>query len=269
MVSLQERNLEEIINLDLNFKNLKQELEDHNFLRIENFLNNDFADELYTYLNDEISDDWWFSVSKPKDLITFNDSISFDQIRNLPQNADLISLNKERVKQAFDDGFFAYIYQRTLQNHFPDCGCLLCQFIEFLQSPIFCNHLSEISGLEINENLTMFATKYIEGDFLAPHHDKDLGTLGFTLQLTKEWKSHYGGLLFFTNQNGDKIDDVYIPKFNVLTLFNLPTGKGHTHHVSPVVKKPPMKRLSMTGWFGPDGSNKRAKQCYNLSDNIE
>ena len=72
----------------------------------------------------------------------------------------------------------------------------------------------------------------------------------FTLQLTKDWKPHYGGLLHFTDDEGQQIDDVVIPKFNKLTLFYLPDGKGKMHYVSHVHQGIPHKRLSFTGWFG-------------------
>jgi Rps23 Pro-64 3,4-dihydroxylase Tpa1-like proline 4-hydroxylase len=95
----------------------------------------------------------------------------------------------------------------------------------------------------------MFGSKYSEGCFLSPHHDVNLGSIGFVLQLTKDWKPQCGGVLHFLNDDLTKIDISETPTFNTLTLFHLPEGEGKWHYVSHVNPGVKSNRIAYSGWY--------------------
>jgi Rps23 Pro-64 3,4-dihydroxylase Tpa1-like proline 4-hydroxylase len=67
------------------------------------------------------------------------------------------------------------------------------------------------------------------------------------LNLTKDWRADWGGLLHFVNDN-NVIEEVQVPSFNTLALFKVPTR----HFVSYVSDYATAKRYAVTGWlFAP------------------
>jgi Rps23 Pro-64 3,4-dihydroxylase Tpa1-like proline 4-hydroxylase len=95
----------------------------------------------------------------------------------------------------------------------------------------------------------VFAACYTVGDYLSPHVDSPNGTLGFVLQMSKNWLPEYGGLLHFMNDDRTVVERIEVPEYNSLTLFYLPENKGKWHFVSPVSPGTPEIRLTYTGWF--------------------
>ena len=67
----------------------------------------------------------------------------------------------------------------------------------------------------------VFAACYTVGDFLSPHVDSPNGTLGFVLQMSKNWLPEYGGLLHFMDDNRTVVERIEVPEYNSLTLFYL------------------------------------------------
>ena len=112
---------------------------------------------------------------------------------------------------------------------------------------------------------SLFAAKYNEGCFLSPHTDQWKGDLGFTLQLTKNWKPQWGGLLHFlddeekltsvndtvlkiAHKQPKTVSETRTPTFNELTLFYLPEQSGRWHYVSHVNPGVKGSRISYSGW---------------------
>ncbi len=234
------------VNPNLDYEKIQKIIQEEKYVVIEDFLSEEYAEQLYTWLNETMAEDWWASSSLPNK----DGTGEISSYRVTPENKLNILSDRHYATMKMLEGHFSYLFHRTFNDHYEECTCLSCDFFEKVNSPEFNEILSKLTGLEINGAQTFFAAKYIQGDFLSPHHDEGLGKLGFTLQLTKDWQPHYGGLLHFVDDSATKIEKVVIPKFNKLTLFYLPDGKGKMHYVSHVHQGVPHNRLTFTGWFG-------------------
>ena len=69
------------------------------------------------------------------------------------------------------------------------------------------------------------------------------------INLTKDWKPEYGGLLHFMEKDYKTVTKVILPEFNKLTLFHIPKDGGIPHYVSPVNPGVQLNRISFTGWL--------------------
>ena len=117
-----------------------------------------------------------------------------------------------------------------------------------MSSPEFINYLNNITSLNLSKLNTLFLSKYKGGNFLSPHSDRGNGKLAFVLNLTKNWKPQYGGILHFMNNDKTEIIESFMPLFNNLMLFEVPEN-GIPHFVSHVVPYLRYERYSITGWF--------------------
>jgi SM-20-related protein len=87
------------------------------------------------------------------------------------------------------------------------------------------------------------------GDFLTLHDDTGEGErrAAYTLGLSRDWRSDWGGQLMFHDKAGD-IERGFKPGFNVWTVFRTP----RMHSVAPVAAYAGGKRRSITGWLRDD-----------------
>jgi Rps23 Pro-64 3,4-dihydroxylase Tpa1-like proline 4-hydroxylase len=91
------------------------------------------------------------------------------------------------------------------------------------------------------------ATRYIAGHFLKDHADEspfERRRFAYVLSVTKDWTVDMGGLLHFMDAGGSVVD-TFVPTFNALTIFAVPTP----HAVSYVPPWVAGERLSLTGWL--------------------
>jgi len=93
------------------------------------------------------------------------------------------------------------------------------------------------------------ATLFRPGDFLALHNDTGVGErrAAYTIGLTRDWRTDWGGQLLFHDEAGD-VSRGFRPGFNVLTLFRTPQW----HSVATVAPYAGAPRLSITGWLRDD-----------------
>ncbi len=156
------------------------------------------------------------------------------------------ALQIKKVQDKFKNDHFSYIFHRSMNNHKPS-------FLEYIlrkhmSSPEFINYLNNITSLNLSKLNTLFLSKYKGGNFLSPHSDRGNGKLAFVLNLTKNWKPQYGGILHFMNNDKTEIIESFMPLFNNLMLFEVPEN-GIPHFVSHVVPYLRYERYSITGWF--------------------
>lgn len=244
-----------MINKDLNLRELKYQFLKNGIVTIEDFLIEPYAEELWAHL-DSMPLDWWCVSSRP--------AVDRDMhiTRWLDENEEYIAESSQRARVAFGEGVFSYIFRRTNDDHVDGCACKECQFREDVVSEEIVGFLDYITGYKVTRTNELFASWYDEGDFLSPHSDGPNGVLGFVYNLSKNWHPHYGGNLHFQDKmNEDLIQQINVPKFNTLTMFDLATTQGHMHFVSEVVRNVPSKRLAMTGWWG-QGENKDTIKYY-------
>ena len=108
--------------------------------------------------------------------------------------------------------------------------------------------VSYLTGIKVSYVNKLFISKYKSGHFLSPHSDIGNGKIAFVLNLTKNWKPQYGGILHFLNEERNEIIESFVPQFNSLILFEVPE-KGIPHFVSHVVPDTKNTRYAITGWL--------------------
>lgn len=236
--------MKDLINPDLDLNKIQSTFKEKGYVVIDNYLKDKAANKLNNYFTNEMPPDWWSVATFPSKN---SDKVSY--FRNVPEENINIQNARQHSIEAFGKNQFSYSFYRTLDDHFKECECIECQVREFLDSNESLDFISKATELNIKGSNEVFTACYLPGDFLSPHQDSPNGKIGFVLQLTKNWRPEYGGLLHFLNDDGDVVENVEVPKFNSLTLFLLPEDKGKLHYVSNVNPGAPGLRLSLTGWF--------------------
>jgi SM-20-related protein len=243
-----------MINKELNLRELKYEFLKNGLVTIPDFLDDDYAENLWDHLN-TMPQDWWYVSSRPAP------DQDMHITRWVDNNMEYIEEGNRTAREAMSRGEFSYIFRRTNDDHVDECQCRECVFRQDVVSPEVVSFLDYITGYKVTQINEFFASWYDEGDFLSPHSDGPNGVLGFVYNLSKNWKPHYGGNLHFQdNFDENLIEKINVPKFNTLTMFDLATTMGHMHFVSEVVKGAPEKRLAFAGWWGQSGDNKNTIQ---------
>ncbi|KSB87949.1 proline hydroxylase [Caulobacter vibrioides] len=135
-----------------------------------------------------------------------------------------------------------------------DKGHPIHDLTEFLNGPEMTAFGAQVIGHPGITKLDAQATLYRPGDFLTRHDDTGEGDrrAAYTISLTREWRSDWGGQLLFHDDLGD-IERGYAPAFNTMTIFKVP----RQHSVAPVAPYAGAPRLMITGWLKdspPDGT---------------
>lgn len=233
-----------MINKDLNTRQLKYEFLKNGLVTIENWLDDDYAENLWDHLN-TMPEDWWFISTRP------TEDGGMTIVRNTPEKQSEIEYNKQVANFFFTQNHFSYVFRRTNDDHVDTCDCYECKFKKDAVSVEVKNFIKKITDFDVTKLNEFFASWYESGHFLSPHSDGPNGVLGFVYNLSKDWKPHYGGNLHFqSNNNENIIEKVNVPTFNTLTMFDLETTMGHMHYVSHVAPDITQKRLAFAGWWG-------------------
>jgi Rps23 Pro-64 3,4-dihydroxylase Tpa1-like proline 4-hydroxylase len=82
--------------------------------------------------------------------------------------------------------------------------------------------------------------RLVGGDFFRAHKDNEVGSYGFTVQLTKRWKLDWGGLLVVVEEE----PVVCLPKYNELVVIDSETP----HFVTEVSPHALEHRLTLVGF---------------------
>jgi len=135
-----------------------------------------------------------------------------------------------------------------------DQGHPIHTLTEFLNSPDFLEFGRAVIGAERITKADAQATLYAPGHFLTRHVDEGYERerrAAYTFGFTPGWQTDWGGLLMFLDDNQD-IERAFMPRFNVLTLFD----GTKIHSVSPVSPFAGGARLQVTGWLRDDPAHK-------------
>lgn len=213
--------------------------------RIDNFLNERFAESLYNYI-----------IKMPEHHFNIACGIRNTKYEKkiIPQNYKKNQDNINEANKTFSKGEFSYVFNRGMNNTPGDIMSQLEIIIRnFLNSSEFKEVLSKITGMDITRLNTMFLSKYKAGNFLSPHSDKGNGKIAFVINLSKNWLPHYGGNLHFLSEDRRTIVETWTPAFNNLIVFYVPDdieeniGLPHfVSHINPGVK---LSRYALTGWY--------------------
>ncbi|MCF7222911.1 2OG-Fe(II) oxygenase [Marilutibacter chinensis] len=128
-----------------------------------------------------------------------------------------------------------------------DPGLLLHRVLELFNSPPYIAFARALSGDARIRRVNAQATRYRPGQFLRYHTDVDSseGRLyAYVLNLSAHWQADWGGLLQFIDDGG-RVTDTFLPRYNSLSLFAVPAG----HAVSLVAPWAGEDRLAITGWW--------------------
>ncbi len=227
-----------------NMERYKSDFQKTYKIKIDNFLNEQFAEHLYNYI-----------VRIPENQLYIACGI-----RNTKYEKKLLPLNYRRnqdnineANKTFAKGEFSYVFHRGMNNVAGEISQMELIMRTLLNSSEFKELLSKLTGLEITNLNTMFLSKYKSGHFLSPHSDKGNGKIAFVINLTKNWMPQYGGNLHFLSEDRKSIVETWTPAFNNMVIFYVPPdlqeniGLPHfVGHVNPGLK---ISRYAITGWY--------------------
>jgi hypothetical protein len=126
-------------------------------------------------------------------------------------------------------------------------GLGLMQAYDLMRSPAMLEFARRVTGVREISSVDAQATRYRRGDFLTSHDDRDEDkgrVAAYVLNMTPQWRSDWGGLLQFLDEDGH-VAEAYAPAFNALNILRVP----QSHSVSIVAPFAGQPRLSITGWF--------------------
>ncbi len=212
-------------------------------LQIPNILEPDIAERVHVCLTRETP--WGVVYNEGARNIT----IPWDQLRAMhPQERGLLNATaSERAKREFQYIYHAYLLLSNYRaGNFPDL--FLNRVFEALNSEPMLDFVRTLTGISSVVKADGQATLYAPGHFLTRHNDGADPSLhrrvAYVLSFTKDWHPDWGGLLQFYDDQ-DNVTDVFVPRFNTLSIFTVP----QYHAVSYVAPYAPMGRLAITGWF--------------------
>lgn len=176
----------------------------------------------------------------PADKIRFHDAVADQARKGFQYHFDNYSI--------YDSYFAGRMVNEDLKSLF-----------EFLNSEAVLDFVREVTGIGDIAYADAQATRYRPGHFLTEHDDDVAGKnrcAAFVLNLTRDWKADWGGLLMFIGADGH-VEEAYTPKFNALNLFSVP----QRHCVSMVTPFAAHPRYAVTGWFraGEDPMRKEGR----------
>jgi len=177
-----------------------------------------------------------------------NVSASPEQLRRMPPD-DLRRLNAMRASEA--RGGFQFAFDTWPVSDHVEAGGRSGHpaesFYDLINAPPFFDIIARLTGNDRGVYCDAQCTRYGPGDFLNTHSDNAEGKhrlFAYVMSLTPEWRTDWGGLLMFTDSEGE-VEEVYRPAFNTLNIFAVP----HPHLVTMVAPFAGAARLSITGWI--------------------
>lgn len=224
-----------MINNDLDIEHLRRELRARRRVQIPNFLQASAAARLQQCLAEEVP--WSTAVHGLKDRPA------------TPGTEE----DKALMRDAWDKAKEGYhfIYDRYLMVEAMKAGrdpdLVLHKVLTFLNDRQFLDFVRYFSGDQELNMVGAQATRYRSGQFLREHddHHREEGRrYAYVINLSLAWKADWGGLLHFTDDEGNVID-TFIPRFNSLSLFKVPA----LHFVEQVTPWAQEQRLAITGWW--------------------
>lgn len=217
---------------------LNQEFKKSQKLMIKNFLQYEFAHNIYNYAL--LEKNW--TLSTGINNIKYEKPLTF-QFEKANQ------LQLKNVNIAFGNDHFSYIFNRSMNSNIKNTSFFEFTLRKTLSSEDFIKFLNKITNLQLTKLTTLFMSRYKSGNFLSPHSDKGNGKLAFVINISKNWKPQYGGNLHFMNDERTEITETYVPEFNSFVIFHVPLDVGIPHFVSHVAPNVKFSRYAITGWF--------------------
>jgi Rps23 Pro-64 3,4-dihydroxylase Tpa1-like proline 4-hydroxylase len=172
--------------------------------------------------------------------------LSGEQLRSLTpqQRMQLVDGITHVARHEFQFSFFTDSLAEAVRRGDTD---LLARFMRWMGGDTFMGVMRSLSGIEAINSIYAQATMYTRGNFLVAHDDHvdaENRRLAYVINLTRQWRPDWGGLLHFSG-NDKSVVDTFYPHFNSLALFTVP----QTHFVSYVPPFADGERNAITGWL--------------------
>lgn len=229
----------EYLNPALDIEHLQDEFRGHRRLLIRDFFRPDVAEALARAVE---AIDWSLCYRDAQG----DRRLTGDQLRSLDgsQRAYLVDGIVEVARRQFQFSFFTDSLADALQR--GDEG-LLARFIRYMADDAFLSVMRQITGIPEVNRVYAQATMYAPGSFLLAHDDHvdaEDRRLAYVINLTRQWRPDWGGMLHFSRPDGS-VSDTFFPHFNSMSVFAVP----QTHFVSYVPPFAQGERQAITGWL--------------------
>jgi len=212
-------------------------------VKVENALRPEVAEFLYQVLDQQVP--WHLAFRNAQG----SQELPPEQWGNLsPQQRHAIEQEVFELAQGdqFQFCYFTYMMVKAyLQKR--DVNLPLNRVVELVNHSSWLNPMRKITGFDQIGRANAQATCYRAGHFLTRHNDaaaKEKRLTAYVINLTKEWRSDWGGLLQFLDDD-DRVTQTLMPRFNSISMFRTPA----MHCVSPVALYARGSRYTITGWL--------------------
>lgn len=230
-----------MLNPALDVRTLAEEFSRNNRIQVRDVLMPDAAEALHHCLAKQVP--WGLAYIDGEE----NKLIQADKVAGFTA-ADWSALDT-RV-QARPESTFQFLYNSYMMisayKEKRNPQLILHDMVEWINSPAFLQLIRAVTGIGSIMGADAQATRYMAGHFLRKHNDQvgnQYREIAYVLNLTKDWKPEWGGLLQFMDEGGT-VTETYMPTFNSLTLFRVPMW----HHVNQVAPSVSSARYAITGW---------------------
>ena len=211
-------------------------------IRIGDLFAAEVADSLYRHLDTDI--EWGRAVTQAGEVWDLAPELVAEMDRG--KDGELLAGLHERASDSFQFLFDSLIVSddplaRTAR------GLLVDRLLDALNHPATLDTFRAITGEPAIRLVNGQATRYLPGHFLTSHDDGVDGedrVAAYVINLTRNWRADWGGLLQFNNASDD-IPLALKPGFNTIHLFRVP----RQHSVSYVTPFAAAPRYAITGWL--------------------
>lgn len=230
-----------MLNQNLNVHALHEEFAANKRIFIKDAFTEEAAENLLNSLENEIP---WQMAYMNGDVTYL---VSQKELQAMTQQQ--LVQNQQRIIQQAKTGFqFNYGHYSVTGENLTPCSddAFVNKVKDYMHTDAFFQFAKSVTGNDEINKFELLAARYNPGNFLLTHDDfkKTERRIAYVLNLSKDWKAEWGGLLHFLDEDG-QILDTYTPTYNSLTLFSVPAP--HTvSYVAPYAGRP---RYSITGWL--------------------
>ena len=211
-------------------------------LRVGELFQTDVAEALYQHLDTQVP--WGRTINQGANAWDFGP----EMIATLDGGGEAGMIAS--IHQAARTGF-QFVFDSLIVSDDPKArnarGLLLDRVIAALNHPDSLATFRAITGAPDIRLVNGQATRYLPGHFLTSHDDGIDGedrVAAYVINLTKDWRPDWGGMLQFHNAGGD-LPLSLKPAFNAMHLFRVP----QMHSVSYVAPFAGAPRYAITGWL--------------------
>lgn len=232
-----------LINPNIDVASVQATLARDGIVQIENFFDQQLAENLLNCLENDVEWDLAYSQEGKGQIITakqLKTMTSLDVRQAVAASFDFSHSNFQFIYNTFRviDSYLAKEYKQhylySLSNEFHKD-----EYLDFMR---------QLTGCPDITRMDVIVARYLPGHFLTLHDDSNSNEgreQTYILNLTKDWRPEWGGLLHITDKNQQEVIHTFVPKFNSMILFQPPRW----HFVSQVSNYAKLPRYTLTGWM--------------------